>query len=301
VTSTSELLLRHDQKRARSRQKALGMSEIGGCERRAGYRLAGFAPTNPGGSVQAMLGTAIHDVVAAEMAEVAEPGDLVEYEVSFAGVLGHLDRYEAATQTVVDVKTTSSRWLEHIKLHGPDENHRWQIHLYGAALAVEGTSVKRVRIDYLARDTAEEWTWDATFQVQEVRAALAWLDLVRKSDVEMLPRRYTPESGMCRSCPYLDACWPIPAEASRGRMSVLFADDPDAGRWAAELWQAREDRKAAAEREKRARGALEAVRPGDGVGRVACGPYTVDFRVNGVYFVAGSDPIPALGYHEGDS
>src|SRR5688500_9717342 len=128
------------------------MSEVGGCHRRAGYRLAGVAPTNPGGSVQAVMGTAVHAAVETVFHEMQDAGlipaeDLVEHEVRFAGVLGHLDRYRSATAEVCDTKTTTGRWLDHIMVNGPDLAHLWQTHLYGAGLIRSGRPVRRVVID----------------------------------------------------------------------------------------------------------------------------------------------------------
>lgn len=260
MTATSDLLLQWDRTRPRSQQRQFGMSELGGCKRRAGYRLAGQEPTNAGGSVQAVLGTAIHEAVATVLKTVAADGDLVEHEVEFAGILGHLDRYEAETLTLVDVKTTSSRWLEHIKLHGPDQSHRWQVAGYAAALIAKGKPVRHVRIDYLARDTGEEWTWTGPFRPGDVRDALAWVAEVRTTDVEMLPRQYDPSSSFCQHCPFLNVCWGD-APTAREQRQVLYTEDPDAAKWAAQLEQARNDKAEAEKREKEAAGALQALLP----------------------------------------
>lgn len=299
MTATSDLLLAWDRKRPRSQQREMGMSEVGGCRKRAGYRMAGTEPTNASSSVQAILGTAIHDAIADVLAEQAAPGDLYEHEVRFAGILGHLDRYEAETEELVDVKTTSSRWLEHIKLTGPDLSHLWQVHLYGAALIGEKRPVSRVRIDYIARDTGEEWSWRQRFNPQIVRDALEWLKTVRDSPLDMLPRDYEPDSAWCRGCPFRDPCWGG-AVRDRSPLSVLFVEDPDAERWANDLWVARAEEKDAKKRAKRAVGALDAIRPLVGQ-RVQAGRYTLDFRVNGLYFVSGDHPIPAVGFEEGDA
>jgi CRISPR/Cas system-associated exonuclease Cas4 (RecB family) len=270
MTATSELLLQWDQTRPRSQQRQFGMSELGGCERRAGYRLAGQEPTNAGGSVQAVLGTAIHEAVASVLKAVAAPGDLVEHKVQFAGILGHLDRYEAASATLIDVKTTSSRWLEHIKLHGPDRAHRWQVAAYAAALITQQRKVRTVRIDYIARDTGEEWSWQAPFNPQDVREALAWVARVRSVDVSILAREYDPESTFCQHCPFLDVCWEGAPTARQARQ-VLYHEDPDASKWAARLLAAREAKAAAEEEEKRCTGALQALLPSE-----EKGTHTVD-------------------------
>jgi CRISPR/Cas system-associated exonuclease Cas4 (RecB family) len=260
--TTAHLLLEWDRRRPRSRQRELGWSELGGCRRRAGYKLAGVEPTNPGGSVQAVLGTSIHDAVQQVLNEIAATDDLIEHAVSFAGIPGHLDRYEADTCSLVDVKTTSSNWLEHIKLHGPDKQHKYQLGGYGAALIAEGRKVKRAVIDYIARDTGEVYRWSAKFDPQWTREALQWLDSIKGMDPEMLNRDYAPDSAFCEHCPFRQLCWDG-AVANRNELSVLFVENPNQLEWAEKLVQAKEDKKDAEKREKEARGALDAIRPND--------------------------------------
>lgn len=293
MPSTTDLILQWDRRRPRSQQKELGMSELGGCRRRAGYVIAGTEPTNPGGSVQAAMGSAIHDAVANILAElgVAES----EQEVQFGGLKGHYDRIE--DDCAIDVKTTSSRWLEHLKLHGPPYANVWQVSCYAAALVYKKHTIRRIRIDYLARDTGEEWSWSDRFDPRHVRDALYWLKQVRETPLEMLPRDYEPDSGFCRGCKFLQVCWEG-AVPNRSPLSVLFVEDPDAEKWAGQLWESRAAEKTAKKASKQALGALDALRPPEGMGRVQCGPYTLDFRSNGVYFVAGDAPIPAVGYDD---
>jgi CRISPR/Cas system-associated exonuclease Cas4 (RecB family) len=294
MTTTSELLLEWDRRKPRSQQKELGMSELGGCRRRAGYRLAGTEPSNPAGSVQAAMGSAIHQVIAEILEELGIDGVSHEREVRFAGLIGHYDRTEG--DVVIDVKTTSSRWLEHIKLHGPEQSHLWQVSLYAAALKFEGNDVKRVRIDYLARDSGEEFIWPsergARFNPQHVRDALEWLKVVYDSELAMLPRDYEPDGSFCGHCPFFTICWDghVP---ERNLRSVMFAEDPDAAKWADELWDLRQQLKVLEQREKTVKGALDAIRPDDG-GRVKAGERFLDFRRNpknpemfSLYFVSG--------------
>lgn len=263
MTSTSELLLEWDRRRPRSQQRQFGMSELGGCRRRAGYRLAGVEPTDAPGSVQAVLGTAIHAAVASVLAEAADPGDLVEFEVEFSGIVGHIDRYEAADHRLRDVKSTSSRWLSHIRVHGPGRAHIYQTAAYGAALIKAGHPVRSIALDYLARDTGEEWTHERPFNPAEVKAALEWLEQVRAVGVDMLPREYAPDSAFCRHCPFRSTCWSGGVEG-RDPRSVLFLENPDAAKWAQQLWDAREAKKQAEKLEAEAKGALDALRPDSG-------------------------------------
>jgi CRISPR/Cas system-associated exonuclease Cas4 (RecB family) len=262
--TTAELLLEWDRRRPRSQQREFGMSELGGCRRRAGYRLAGVEPTNAGSSVQAVMGTAIHDAVAAVLAETAAPDDLVEHEVRFAGVLGHLDRYEAAAARLIDVKTTSSRWLAKLKAAGqPTTPHLWQVHAYAAALIAEGRPVRELAIDYLARDTGEQWRWTGRFDPLVVREALEWVRTVRETELEFLPRDYEPDGPFCQHCPFFRTCWDggVPGRDPR---SVLYVEDPDAAGWVAKLERARADLADAKRREAEAKGALDALRTIDG-------------------------------------
>lgn len=266
-TTTAELLLAWDRCRARSRQTEVGMSEIGGCQRRVGYRLAGTEPTNASGSVQAVMGTAIHSAVEQVYREMQAAGlfpadDLIEHEVRFAGILGHLDRYDSVRGRAHDTKSTTQRRLDYIKLHGPDRQHLWQIHLYGAALIQAGRRVREVVIDYIARDTGNDHQVVQRFDPQHVRDALAWLVNVRELPVEMLNREYAPDSAFCGNCPFRDVCWDG-AATGRDPRSVLFSDDPDAARWAQQLREAREAKALAEKLEAEAKGALDALRPNE--------------------------------------
>lgn len=261
--TTADLLLEWDRTRPRSQQAELGWSEVGGCRRRAGYRLAGTPPTNPGGSVQAVLGTAIHDAVQQRLKEAAGPDDLVEHEVTFAGILGHIDRYEADTASVVDVKTTTSRWLEHIKVHGPDRSNLWQINGYAAALIGSGRPVRRLVLDYIARDSGELHRWSDKPDPNQVKAALEWLRAVRAVPVEMLNRDYDPDGPFCAHCPFYDTCW-SGSVPSRNKRSVLLVEQPgDAPRWLTSLLDTRERISDLKDAEGEAKNVLDGLRPND--------------------------------------
>ena len=304
--TTTELLYEWDRRRPRSQQTEIGMSDIGGCERRAGYRMAGTVPSNAGGSMQAILGSAVHEAVADILLQLNVPGDIAETEVRFGGILGHFDRYHAAEKLVVDVKTTSSRWLESIKVNGADYQHRWQVALYGAGLwKTHGVPVERVRIDYIARDTGEEYNWPnlagAPFDPRDVRDAMQWLNNVRSVPVGMLPRKYLPDSKFCGTCPFAGDCWEG-AVVGRSPLSVIYLEDPDAEQRAEDLFQIRKQIKALKEQEVVLKGSLDAIRPDDG-GRVQVGERTINFTPTSgggwkLAFVAGSSDLPAVGYDE---
>lgn len=264
MPTTSELLLLADRQRARSRQRQLGMSEVGGCRRRAGYTLAGTDPVNQVGSVVAVMGSAIHEAVAAGVRALNRPGDLVEHEVRFAGLLGHLDRYEADTQTVVDTKTVSTRRLEQVRLEGPSRQQRWQVSLYAAALLTQGVPVSNVRIDYLVRDSGAEYNVQWVFDPADVKDAVGWLRQVRDTPLSMLPRDFAPDSVFCQGCAFGGrdggVCWQghVP---DRDYRSVEVAEGADVAQAADELFALRKKLKELRERDEWLRGVLDAVRP----------------------------------------
>jgi hypothetical protein len=81
IPSTADLLLRADWERPRSQQKGMGMSDLGGCRRQAGFKLHGQPPEKPSGSVQAVIGTAVHDTVDIALKMMRDTGLIPENSV----------------------------------------------------------------------------------------------------------------------------------------------------------------------------------------------------------------------------
>ena len=262
MTSTSALILLGDQLRARERGGELTMSGVGGCRKRAGFQIHGYEPDNESSSVVAAIGSATHYVVNEAVSALNRPGDLTEVEVTYAGLVGHIDRYEAADERAVDVKTTSSRWLESIQLHGIPESHRFQTALYGAGLIQGGTPVKTLRIDYIVRDTGQEWQAERAFSVKEVREALAWVKFVTESPFDLLPRDYEPDGSICRSCPFFNRCWEgyVP---DRDKRSVMLAEGAKPAQVAEELFLIRKQMSDMGKRAAELKGILDGLRPDD--------------------------------------
>lgn len=265
--TVTRVLLDWDKRRARSKQRELGMSAIGGCRRRAGYILAGTEPTDPGESMQAVIGTAVDEAVTKAVrgfrGEGLLPGgDLVQHEVRYAGVLGHLDWYRSTTATVDDLKTMIGPQVARVKVHGPPIRHRWQVSLYGAGLIKQGHPVRRIAITCVARDTGEEYRWVAPFDPEVVAEALAWLNVVQSVPVEELNRDHAPDSQPCSWCPFRTRCWGQPHPGRDPRV-VLFHENPDAEYWARLLAEARAAKTEATALEEKCKGALDAINPGD--------------------------------------
>lgn len=264
LPSTSELLLKADWERPRSRQKAMGMSDLGGCRKRAGFQLAGYAPEKPSGSVQAVIGTAVHDTADAALRLMRDQGlipadSVINEEVRFGGLIGHPDLY--VDGLLRDIKTIGyDAQLANYKLNGPPRNHLWQVMTYAAAVILTGRPVRTVQLDYLVRDSGNSWLWEGPFDYQAVREAMLWLDLIRQTPLEYLARDYAPDSAHCRHCPFFDTCWDGHV-LGRDERSVLLVEDNDAVKWAMRLEDARERKRAAQADEDTAKGALDALRP----------------------------------------
>jgi len=277
LPATTELLLKWDSQRPRSQQAEMGMSKLGSCRRQAGYHLQGYPADEgfTGNKIQAVIGTAIHQAAAEAARELvgravhAPDGSQGDYggpapqvmiediEVRFGGLTGHPDIY--LDGVLRDIKTVGySMQLEQRRRDGPPQRERYQVHTYGAGLILQGYPVHTVQLDYIARDSGEEFLFEEPFDVAVVEEAMAWLDDVRHSEIITLSRDFRPDSATCQQCPYFQRCW----EAPRGTddRTVLFRDDPNAARWALQLWEAGLDRKRAKRREDDAKGALDHLR-----------------------------------------
>ena len=75
----------------RSLQRAVGPSEVGGCRRRVWHRLQGTPPINSTLGAAAFMGTAIHEKIERRLSELSQDRYLIELEVEFAGLMGHVD------------------------------------------------------------------------------------------------------------------------------------------------------------------------------------------------------------------
>lgn len=295
MLTTAELLLRADQERDRTRQVEPGMSDLGSCRRRFGYKSALTPHVNEAGSIQAAIGTAVHDLIAKVLAKYATDGDLIEYTVEFAGLKGTLDRYFAEIREVRDTKTCTRRWLEHIMLHGPEHSHLWQVACLAAGLLKIGVPVETVAIEYLVRDSGQEYTFRKPFDIQDVYDAMEWMNLVRETPIEDLPRDYEPDSEFCRGCPYGGPdggiCWKghVPDKDLR---TVLFVEHPDAGEWADRLWVERTKARDATKAAKEAAAALSAVVHAGGIPS-RCGDRWLRYDGNGALrFVPNPEEVP---------
>ena len=191
-----ELLL--SGKSERSKQRAVGPSEIGGCARKVWHRIDGTPVTNPGTlSLAANLGTAIHSWIEEKLSGDARY--LLETKVERDGIVGHVDCFDIEQGEVIDWKT--------LKLSGvpyfPSKQQRWQVQVYGWLMSV-GHEVKSVCLVGIPRDGNDNQIVTHTEPYDEAVAleALAWLHNVRTSWEKPKPEK---PKKFCRDyCEFFD-------------------------------------------------------------------------------------------------
>jgi len=136
--------------RPRSTQTEVGPSEIGGCGRKVWYRVNKTPETNTNTlKLASMMGTAIHS-----MLEKAFDGDdrfLIETEVEFNGIKGHIDLIDTKTNTIWDWKTTSKKNLAYFG----SSQYETQIQLYAYLCNNNGIKIDYVGLVGIARDGNE--------------------------------------------------------------------------------------------------------------------------------------------------
>jgi len=203
------LLSAYDQIVQRDPYVALGSvtaSMMGQCSRQVSYALRDGQPEredDPDGSPTAYLGTAIHERLLPDLAEIL--GGEIEQEVSWDSPLGLVITGHADLVTptaVVDVKTVSGRYYP-IVLERPPRNHLWQVLVY--ALAAEKDEGYLL---YVNRDTGERFVREVDF-AEHLPVMLDWLGAAAVGEPEehVREQRGPDLSIICDSCPWVEECW----------------------------------------------------------------------------------------------
>lgn len=171
----------------RSLQRDIGPSEIGGCRRRAWHRIQNDPPINDTLGMAAFMGTAIHEKIERRLRDLNDDRYMVEVEVEFNGLMGHVDVYDRVGREVIDWKTIT---LKKSRFFASDQ--QWlQVHLYGLLLTENGFPVDTVSLVGIPRDGSERDVvvrsepWDRVVAEE----GLLWLESVRGE-------LFAPEPGM---------------------------------------------------------------------------------------------------------
>lgn len=213
IEQAVEALRVFDAERPRSRQTAVGWSEVGGCRAAIGYRLSGTWATDKPDTWAAQRGTAVHEYVG-PILEASFSRYRAEVETSYRGIPGHADL--VGPDDVTDIKTTSlsnSRlWTEDLSLlHAK----RVQAHGYAAGLidAGELPPDATVRLLVIPVDGTYEdwWAYEEPFdrsladygadRLAEVQSALDRGEPLPKDKPWHFCERWCPFFSLCRTSP----------------------------------------------------------------------------------------------------
>jgi hypothetical protein len=140
-----------DSQRDRSQQVEVGPSAIGGCRRQVYHILKQSPKVNTDTeSLASILGTFIHSGIAEAIKREDPFGDnfIIEQEVTFGNLKGHVDLFIKDLGMVVDWKTTKKTSLRYF----PKLQQRMQVQVYGYLLAQNGHEVKNVSLVAIPRD-----------------------------------------------------------------------------------------------------------------------------------------------------
>lgn len=166
---------------ARSQQKQVGPSEIGGCRRSTWLRINNFKRTNPDTlRLAAIMGTAIHTYIEQAFArqDPFQERYILEAEVEYEGLMGHVDMFDKVNQEVIDWKTVKKSNISKF----PSKQQVMQVQLYGYLFSKTGTEIKTVTLVAIPRDGDER---DIVFHSEPYDESIAleglkWLKEVRE-------------------------------------------------------------------------------------------------------------------------
>jgi hypothetical protein len=185
VTSemVAALICDDDARKPRSLQRAPGPSALGTlCARQLGYLVAGVEPVSGGGDpLPRWVGTEGHSGMDRILA--ANPDWSTEHRITLPGygINGHVDAFHHPSGTVVDWKFVGVSSLRDYKANGPSQQYRWQAHLYGTGMALQGHAVRTVAIAFIPRSgiTSGIYVWSESYDPSVTEAALARYEQVQ--------------------------------------------------------------------------------------------------------------------------
>jgi hypothetical protein len=228
-------------------QWSLGPSDAGSCRRSKWYQnmppaglVRAFSPDS-----EAVMGEIFHEEAVRRL-QALYPWQEFEQWVKVKGLdrRGRLDRWDAVTGEVEDLKTHGDYIANKVDDGGPPLEHLEQGSLYGLSKEDEGHTVTSIKITYIERGPGRERTfsypYDREFaetarqKLLDTAGALdlvaaetealrertgdpdAWVD---PDDLGVLPKdREGPSTDeICRRCPFRLHCWNLDEAEANGR------------------------------------------------------------------------------------
>jgi len=199
-------LIKTDDDRSRSKQTAIGVSQLGGCRRKVWHQIQSHEGKNPTLRLASIMGTAIHEAIENSLSNHVTA--LYEHRVEIEGYPpATIDFYDPETKAVWDWKTITLKNVPYFQ----SQQKKWQVMVYAYLLTLDGFEVETVNLLGIPRDGNENdlIAWSMPYDESVALEALAWL-----KDLESRTEAPAPEmSGVfCQSyCPFFgDLCGGIP-------------------------------------------------------------------------------------------
>ena len=205
VNTLSTALKQADSGRARSQQKTLGASSVGGCRRQAWHILQGTPKTNHDTeNLAAIIGTAIHSTIFEAMKSYDVFGDDFILEENFYDEYfkGNCDFYSKSSQTVYDWKSVTLSKLSKGGL--PTKQQKMQVNIY-ASLISQHYPVKKVGLVFIPRDgkMRDIQVWEDKPSPKLVQEAKDWVKDVQDRTEPPAPER-SANFFCAEYCSYFD-------------------------------------------------------------------------------------------------
>lgn len=217
----TEIILWNERESPRSKQLAIGPSELGdACDRRIAYRIAGTPAVNVWTDPwPAIVGTSIHNWLETAVNQYqkhkGDHGWLTELRVSpDPMVRGRSDVFNTRTSTVVDWKTSGADGMRKLHKGQIPPGYVTQIQLYGLGHKNAGRDVKNVALVFLPRSgwLDDAFVWQTPYDESVATAALERMYRIGSQliemDIESNPHRFglveaTPGDS-CVWCPFFN-------------------------------------------------------------------------------------------------
>lgn len=215
----SKIILWNERSAPRSRQVAVGPSELGTeCDRRLAYRIAGTPTANLDSDPwPATVGTAIHDWLERAMNRFqqhqGDHGYLTELRVyPDELVKGRCDLYNHKTSMVIDWKTAGADVMRKVQKGQIPDGYKTQVQIYGLGHRRAGREVKDVALVFLPRSgwLRDMYVWRAPYDESVAKAALDRMYRIVgqliEMDIETNPHRFqlidAAPGDNCVWCPF---------------------------------------------------------------------------------------------------
>ena len=200
-------LVEQDSKRARSTQREIGASSVGGCARQAWHIINQTPKTNfDTDKLAAIIGTAIHSTISQALQEYDVFGSEfdIEFPLQIPELRGNCDFYVRSTKTIYDWKSVTLKkladgsWL--------DKQKKMQVSLYAYMRnQIEPDSVERVGLVAIPRDGRfrDLAVWEDDYNESLALEGLEWLRKVREATQAPKPER--TRNFCVNFCEYYDS------------------------------------------------------------------------------------------------